>query len=270
MPSESVSQNQPRPLFSNSSTKLSAFLACHSSARRRRAREHRLLRDSDAVDDHQQREHVDREGHLRVAREKEGREKRDQRIDDRQRRRGDGDHRAQEEAGRHGQRDEGGARETEDPGAALADRPKHAGRGDVAAHQSHHVVRRQPQLAPIEQRPGPAAASSASDTASGTDHRRRSLPAQRAGACRGKQAEDEQRCARSSSSHGAKPPAAEAALGQGQVGAFEMIADVEQQHVAHGRARGRMNFDSGFAEHRPTHKLHLTPLGDAQARLKAS
>src|SRR6185437_13645819 len=36
VPSESVSQNQPRPLFSNSSTKFSAFLACHSRASRLR------------------------------------------------------------------------------------------------------------------------------------------------------------------------------------------------------------------------------------------
>jgi len=47
-------------------------------------------------------------------------------------------------------------------------------------------------------------------------------------------------------------PGAEAPLGEREICAFEMIANVEQQDFTHACARGRMNFNC-FPEHRPTH-----------------
>src|SRR5438270_9590538 len=51
-------------------------------------------------------------------------------------------------------------------------------------------------------------------------------------------------------------PSAKTPLGEGEVGTFRMIANVEKQHVLDGRPRGRMNF-SRFPEQVPTHVLHL-------------
>ena len=58
-------------------------------------------------------------------------------------------------------------------------------------------------------------------------------------------------------------PAAKSALRKGQVGTFGMIADVEEQHFLHRRARRRVDLIR-FPEQRPTHHGSTDATGQAQ------
>ena len=72
-----------------------------------------------------------------------GRDRRDQGTDDRERRGGDGHHRANEKAGRHGERDEARIAQSKRSGRDARQVRQDAGRGDVAAHHPSDGVRRE-------------------------------------------------------------------------------------------------------------------------------
>ncbi|HWJ37737.1 MAG TPA: hypothetical protein VNR86_03135 [Sphingomicrobium sp.] len=217
----------------------------------RPSRKQGLLGDQDAVGHHEHRHPFDRERCVGIAREKEGGHESDHRVDQRERRRRQGNDRAKEESGRHCDRHKGCIGNPPGAGRDTGNGPKNARQSKITAHQSRNRVRCELEAAPDGhcRARGSIERKRESKRYEGTRKHRATRLRRRF------EKEAERKCEMAAEEQPwCVHPVCKSSFAKGEIGTVEVVDDVEQQRLAYGCARGRVEFNCRrFAEQGPTH-----------------